>query len=64
MFYRLEIQNILILFKAVNVTKYQKKNRMQTMSPYYSNKFWFITKRGDLKKMVKTGTTVYSQTNF
>lgn len=41
-----------------------KKNRMQTMSPYYSNKFWFITKRGDLKKMVKTGTTVYSQTNF
>lgn len=25
MFYRLEIQNILILFKAVNVTKYQKK---------------------------------------
>lgn len=35
-----------------------KQNRMQTMSPLYSNKVWFITKRGDLKKMVKTGTTV------
>lgn len=57
MFYRLEIQNILILFKAFNV-KNIKQNRMQTMSPLYSNKFWFITKRGDLKKMVKTGTTV------